>query len=77
VTFYLTDRRDRKKVAEYIPMEDEQIEELPQFHSVWYNVKQRQHYPLAPVPNEAEIRQTFFDRLKPEKKANSWNRRLI
>lgn len=69
VSFNLTDRRDRKKVSEYIPLDDEHLANLPEFHSVWYNVKQRRAYPLAPCPDENEIRQTFFDRLRPEKKA--------
>jgi DNA helicase HerA-like ATPase len=66
VTFNLTDRRDRKKVSEYVPIDPDY--ELPDYHSIWYNVGHRQHYSLAPVPNDNEIRQIFFDRLKPEKK---------
>ena len=66
--FNLTDRRDRKKVAEYIPLDEDDLAYLPEYHSVWYNVKQRKAYPLAPVPDETIIRQIFFDRLKPERK---------
>lgn len=72
VSFNLTDRRDRKKVSEYIPVEADY--NLPDYHSLWYNVRQRKQYPVRPVPDASELLETFHERLKPEAKPR---RRLL
>jgi len=65
VTFNLTDRRDRKKVSEYLPIDHDY--ELPDYHSKWYNVHHRKQYDMRPSPGPDELLQNFADRLKPEK----------
>jgi DNA helicase HerA-like ATPase len=65
VTFNLTDRRDRKKVAEYLPVDGDF--ELPDYHSLWYNVRHRIQYTMRPTPTPDELLETFTSRMKPAK----------
>jgi hypothetical protein len=45
---YLIDTEDRRTVRRYAPIDID--EELPRYHSLWYNNDQRELYHLAPVP---------------------------
>ena len=66
--FRLTDMRDRKKVAEYIPALDPNYE-LPEYHSVWYNVDRNRKFTLTPTPKPEDILETFSYRLAPKRHA--------
>jgi hypothetical protein len=66
--FRLTDMRDRKKVAEYIPALDPNYE-LPEYHSVWYGVDKNRKFVLTPTPVADEILKTFSWRLQPRRRA--------
>lgn len=66
VVFKLTDIRDRKKVTEYIPIDNDY--KLPKYHSVWYNVDADKTYKMTPSPDKDSILQTFKERLKPKKR---------
>jgi len=63
--FALTDRRDRKTVQEFIPVEQFDLEtRLPPYYSVWYDVKSDQVTTLEPVPPAQDVLTTFRDRLQ-------------
>lgn len=65
--FHLNAKKDRDTVREFLP---EKIERhLPAYYSHWYDVAQRYHTILKPVPNEERILQTFHERLKPKRYA--------
>ena len=64
--FHLNSEGDREKVGEFIPAECDA--ELPRFWSHWYDVAQREHTVLQPVPLDAEILSRFHDRLKPRRR---------
>lgn len=66
--FRLTDMRDRKKVAEYIPALDPNYE-LPEYHSVWYGVDKNRKFVMTPTPVADEILKTFSWRLQPRRRA--------
>jgi DNA helicase HerA-like ATPase len=66
VVFRLTDIRDRKKVGEYVPIEQDY--KLKKYHSMWYNVDSDKTFAMKPSPDKDQILQTFHDRLKPKKK---------
>lgn len=59
--FWVQDRRDRKTVQEFLPI-DADIR-LPKYHSTWYNLKEDQVSRLSPVPSETDIIRTFKQRL--------------
>lgn len=62
VSFNLTDKRDRKKVAEYLPIDPDF--ELEDYHSMWYNVRHRMQYWMKPSPGADELLGHFEERLK-------------
>lgn len=66
--FRLTDMRDRKKVAEYIPALTPDYE-LPDYHSYWYDVGSNRRFIMTPVPPAEEILDTFDYRLEPKRRA--------
>lgn len=54
--FALNDRRDRKTVTEFIDFKDQQkdfrhVNELPEYHSFYYDVGRDELTPLKPVPD--------------------------
>jgi hypothetical protein len=61
--FSLSDRRDLKTVAQFIPGDELETATLPEFHSWYYDVGRNKLWQLAPVPQEdeilAEIRKKF------------------
>jgi len=67
VSFRLTDRRDRKTVSEYIPLEHD-APRLPEFHSRWYDVGGDRFYQLAPVPDRDIIIERIQARLEPRRR---------
>lgn len=60
--FHLNAKRDRETVREFVPDIVEQ--ELPRHWSHWYDVAERFHTVLKPVPDQARILETFHNRLK-------------
>jgi DNA helicase HerA-like ATPase len=62
VMFRLTDKRDQKRVGEYIPIDE--FPRLRKFHSLWYNVDGHQTYAMSPVPSKADILATFKRKLR-------------
>lgn len=62
VMFRLTDKRDQKRVQEYIPIDE--FPRLTKFHSLWYNVDEHQTFSLDPVPSKADILATFKKKLR-------------
>ena len=68
--FNLTDMEDRKRVQQFIPKRQADLEErLPPYHSLWYDVKQDQVTRLAPTPPSEAILGTFRERLMPRRVA--------
>lgn len=66
--FSLTDRRDRKTVQEFVPVERIDLEEpLPPYNSWWYDVKRDRAHHLLPVPPAQAILNTFRHRLEPRR----------
>lgn len=65
--FRLTDMRDRKKVAEYIPAIEPKYR-LPEYHSIWYDVNRDRKFTMKPVPSPDEILDTFYQRLEPKRR---------
>lgn len=66
VIFKLTDLRDRKKVTEYVPIDNDY--KLKKYHSMWYNVDSDKTFAMVPAPKPDDILQVFKDRLKPKRK---------
>jgi hypothetical protein len=69
--FYLADKDDRKRVqgnTQIIITDD-----LPEFHSHWYEVNRRKRFMFGPGPNEEEIISRFRDTL-PKPKPSIWKR---
>lgn len=64
--FHLNGKNDRDKVREFVP--DKIETDLPRFYSHWYDVAQRFHCVLKPVPKEPLILERFYDRLKPRRR---------
>ena len=68
--FSLNDRRDRQRVQEFISIDKADIENrLPEFHSLWYDVKQDHVFTFAPVPPADAILNEFRARLSPRRVA--------
>lgn len=66
--FSLTDRRDRKTVQEFLPIERANLETpLQPYHSIWYDVKADRASSFLPVPPADAILQSFRDRLQPRR----------
>lgn len=64
--FHVNDKRDRKRINEFMPVDlDSQI---PDYHSWYYRVKDRQRFLLRPVPDEDTILETFARRLAPKRR---------
>lgn len=59
--FHLNDRRDRKKVEEFVPKS--QDEPLALYHATWYDVGQNALFLLKPVPKKDYILERFNDRM--------------
>jgi len=63
------DRREQKTVSEFMPLFRERNsgdDEIPRFHSYYYEVKERQLDRLAPVPKLETIYATFARKLRPD-----------
>ena len=60
--FHLNAKKDRDTVAEFVP--ERMYEDLPRFWSHWYDVAQRYHTVLKPVPKIEHILQRFHDRMR-------------
>ena len=67
VLFDLTDRRDRKKVEEYIPIDERDVTNLEQYHSLWWSRKHKKVWHVNPAPDAEHILGTFEKRLSPGK----------
>lgn len=73
--FFLVDRRDRKTVEEWIPLDFDQYfsrdgnseNDLADFWSIYYDVRSRRIFVLRPVPEQDVILGTFHSRLAPRK----------
>jgi hypothetical protein len=69
--FSLTDKRDLKTVAQFIPGEEIETAVLPEFHSWYYDVGRNRLWQLRPVPSEDDIlgsiRQQFEAHFESEK----------
>lgn len=68
--FYLTDRRDRQILQEFIPYDFEPLMnprisdvQLPDFHSVYYPTGGREVLIMRPVPDDASILAQFAQKL--------------
>jgi DNA helicase HerA-like ATPase len=61
IVFRLTDQRDRKKVAEYVPIDPDY--KLKKYHSLWYNVGEHSQYSVRPAPNAETILGTIDQRM--------------
>lgn len=76
--FYLVDKRDRKTINSFIPLDlDEYMSPgetgkraLPDFHSIYYDTRGDDPVILQPVPGDDVILQQFAEKLiKPENKS--------
>lgn len=65
--FHLQDQRDMKIVAEFVPRSIIP-NRIPEYCSVWYDVKANKALRLNPVPSAETILATFEDRLRPRHK---------
>lgn len=61
--FNLQIRDDRKKVAEFVPVDKNY--RLPPYCSYWYNVKENSLVEFGPCPDNAAILKTFRDMFPP------------
>lgn len=66
IAFRLTDKRDRKSVSEYVPIDPDY--KLNEYHSIWYNVGKNETFNLLPVPGEDDILETFSRRLSTKRR---------
>lgn len=64
--FHLNDRRDQKKVEEFLPGSIEK--RLPDYHSRWFDVSKNKIFIMKPVPDRDTILQIFDDKLRPQPK---------
>jgi hypothetical protein len=64
--FFLADDRDRKRVKEFTRLDLEQ--EIPEYHSWYYDVKRRQKFLLRPVPDADSILEVLGARLAPKRR---------
>jgi hypothetical protein len=64
--FHLTDRRDHRRVNEFMPVDLD--EPLPEYWSHYYRVKDRARFRLRPVPDADTILSEFAHRLKPKRR---------
>jgi hypothetical protein len=62
--FDLTTESDRKIARDFMPYDV--VESLPPYHSLWYDVNRKRLDKLSPVPGEAELLETFRQRLAPK-----------
>lgn len=66
--FRLQHRDDKGKIQEFIPEEtDLRKVNLPEYCSLWYDVKRNSMFKLAPVPDAAEILDDIDFRLRPKR----------
>jgi hypothetical protein len=66
--FHMNDRRDRKTIEEFVPIDLEKP--LGEHHSHWFDVKNNTKFLLKPVPKEDTILEKFRQRLRGMK---GWN----
>ncbi len=67
--FQLSDADDQKTAQRFIKKDRLDLqEELPDYHSYWYDVAKREAFRLAPVPDEELISERIRKRLAPRKK---------
>lgn len=64
--FHLNNPNDRERVGEFVPAIMQR--EVPRYWSHWYNVADRYHAVLKPVPDDAAILERFYTRLKPARR---------
>lgn len=64
--FHLRDKNDRNRVNEFCPIDFD--EDLPKYHSHWYQVMDDKSYKLRPVPDARTILETFAVRLRPKRR---------
>lgn len=65
--FHLNDKKDRERINQFTPP-GFAYEELPEFHSKWYDVGKHFSTTLGPVPDGDTILETIEDRLKTKKR---------
>jgi len=66
--FHLNNLRDRKAVQEFVPADRANLEQrLPEYHSLWYDVKLDQVSVWQPVPPGDAILSRFRERLVPSR----------
>lgn len=69
VVFPSHDKRERKTISEFTNLfsNDEDLDDilLPRFHSYYYDVANRKHEKLSPVPSLEKILATFERKLRP------------
>lgn len=54
--YWLNDERDRKTIGAFLPLDSKELNErLPEYHSLWYDVKRDRLVKLKPVPHPREI----------------------
>lgn len=67
--FQLTKPEDQQRVAQIMPRAELDFsQQLPEFHSRWYDVGKARGYTLAPVPDDDHILNTIDVRLAPKKR---------
>lgn len=64
--FSLTNEQDQKTVREWMPFPDETI---PEYHSIYHDVKRNKTVLLGPVPDQKSLLQSFRRRLSVNRKA--------
>jgi hypothetical protein len=64
--FHLTDRRDRKRINEFMPVDLETP--IPDYHSHYYRVKDRAKFGLKPSPDADTLLEKFSARLRPKRR---------
>lgn len=89
--FYLTDRRDRKVINEFIPtvsldelMDATQNDDgswnpraLPDFHSIYYDTRGHDVLVMTPVPTDHDILIVFEEKLRPRGLLEFGKRRFL
>jgi hypothetical protein len=65
--FHLNDRKDRKRVGEFLPQGAVEAR-LPEYHSRWYDVGNDALFQLKPVPDREVIAQGLHDKLAPKRR---------
>ena len=64
--FHLSDKKDRQRVNEFMPVDLER--EIPEYHSHYYRVKDRARFLLKPVPDADTLLEIFARRLAPKRR---------